>query len=92
MNVFIDYPSPRMPYQHRFLKRFPLTSSTLMQWAGNNAANLTVGYSPVLTFEIRSMDETICEALQQGAFLDGSMKYMAVGKVYPYILCFVSTH
>lgn len=63
-----------------------------MQWAGNNAANLTAGYSPVLTFEIRSMDETICEALQQGAFLDGSMKYMAVGKVYPYLLYIVSVH
>ena len=37
------------------------------------------------------MDETICEALQQGAFLDGSMKYMAVGKVYPYFLYSLST-
>ena len=35
----------------------------------------------MLTFEIKNMEDTITAALTQGAFLDGSMKYMAVGKV-----------
>lgn len=51
------------------------------QEAGNNAANLCTGYSPILTFEIESMDHTIMQALSLGALLDGSMKYVALGKV-----------
>ena len=58
-----------------------------VQEAGNNAATLCTGYSPVLTFEITNMDDTITQALTRGAFLDGSMKYMAVGKVHQNIYC-----
>lgn len=58
-----------------------------IQEAGNNAATLCTGYSPVLTFEINNMDDTITQALTRGAFLDGSMKYMAVGKVHQNTYC-----
>jgi hypothetical protein len=40
----------------------------------------STGYSPVLSFDVPDMDTTIQAALQEGASLDGPIKYPAHGK------------
>ena len=46
-----------------------------------NEAELTVGYSPFLCFEVDDMDTTITRCIQMGAHLDGPIQYPAHGKV-----------
>ena len=48
---------------------------------GNNAASLSMGFSPMLTFDVVDMDQSITAALGLGAMLDGPIKYPAYGKV-----------
>lgn len=47
----------------------------------NNEAQLSVGYSPFLSFDVDNMDATIRTCAQMGAHLDGPIQYPAHGKV-----------
>lgn len=69
-------------------------TSVILKEAGYSAANLTTGYTPILTFDVMDMDHTISQALFMGAFLDGPMKYPAVGKVCfcLYFVCILTVH
>lgn len=49
--------------------------------AVTNEAQLSVGYSPILSFEVDNMDEMIVKCTQMGAHLDGPIQYPAHGKV-----------
>lgn len=46
-----------------------------------NEAQLSVGYSPWITFTVSQMDSTIAACVQMGAHLDGPIQYPAHGKV-----------
>jgi len=46
-----------------------------------NEAELSVGYGPILCFEVEDMDTTIARCIQMGANLDGPIQYPAHGKV-----------
>lgn len=54
---------------------------TLNLQAVSNEAQLSVGYSPMLSFEVVDMDSTIAKCAQMGAHLDGPIQYPAHGKV-----------
>jgi predicted enzyme related to lactoylglutathione lyase len=54
---------------------------TLTLQAVDTEPQLSTGYSPVLTFEIDNMDETIAACAQAGGHLDGPIQYPAHGKV-----------
>ena len=56
-------------------------SFTLNLQAVSNEAQLSIGYSPLLTFEVSDMDSTISRCAQMGAHLDGPVQYPAHGKV-----------
>jgi catechol 2,3-dioxygenase-like lactoylglutathione lyase family enzyme len=56
-------------------------SFTLNLQAVSNEAQLSVGYSPLLSFEVLDMDSTISKCAQLGAHLDGPIQYPAHGKV-----------
>jgi catechol 2,3-dioxygenase-like lactoylglutathione lyase family enzyme len=47
----------------------------------SNEAQLSVGYSPMLSFEVEDMDMTVSSCAQMGAHLDGPIQYPAHGKV-----------
>ena len=47
----------------------------------SNEAQLSVGYSPMLSFEVDDMDMTVSSCAQMGAHLDGPIQYPAHGKV-----------
>jgi catechol 2,3-dioxygenase-like lactoylglutathione lyase family enzyme len=49
--------------------------------AVSTEAQLSTGYSPMLSFEVADMDHTIATCVQMGAHLDGSIQYPAHGKV-----------
>jgi catechol 2,3-dioxygenase-like lactoylglutathione lyase family enzyme len=44
-------------------------------------AQLGIGYSPFLSFDVDDMDSTIARCVQMGAHLDGPIQYPAHGKV-----------
>lgn len=44
-------------------------------------AQLSVGYSPFLSFDVDDMDGTVARCAQMGASLDGPIQYPAHGKV-----------
>eukprot|EP00979_Chaetoceros_neogracilis_P018291 scaffold10567_cov180-Chaetoceros_neogracile.AAC.3 len=44
-------------------------------------AQLSTGYSPILTFDVDDMDGTVARCAQMGAHLDGPIQYPAHGKV-----------
>ena len=46
-----------------------------------NEAELSVGYTPFICFDVKNMDETVTRCLQMGAQLDGPIQYPAHGKV-----------
>ncbi|CAM9786782.1 unnamed protein product [Phaeothamnion confervicola] len=46
-----------------------------------NEAVCSVGYSPLLCFDVADMESTVQRCLQMGAHLDGPIKYPAYGKV-----------
>jgi predicted enzyme related to lactoylglutathione lyase len=54
---------------------------TLQAVAAGSEAPLSVGFTPMLTFEIEDMDVTVPRLLQMGAHLDGAIKYAPHGKV-----------
>eukprot|EP00977_Amphora_coffeiformis_P008079 scaffold1808_cov158-Amphora_coffeaeformis.AAC.3 len=56
-------------------------SLTLHLQATYAEGSLSTGYSPLLTFEVANMDETITACAQAGAHLDGPIQYPAYGKV-----------
>jgi len=45
-----------------------------------NVSQLTTGYTPILCFDVNSMDNTLTKALEMGAVLDGPIKYPIQGK------------
>ena len=45
-----------------------------------NVAQMQTGYSPMLSFDVENLDETIALALADGAVIDGALKYQAHGK------------
>ena len=45
-----------------------------------NVAHIQTGYSPMLSFDVDNLDETIALALAEGAMMDGALKYQAHGK------------
>jgi predicted enzyme related to lactoylglutathione lyase len=49
--------------------------------AVSNESQLSVGYSPILSFDVDNMDQTISACAQMGAHLDGPIQYPAHGKV-----------
>lgn len=46
-----------------------------------NEAELSKGYSPILSFDVDDMESTITQCLQHGGNLDGPIQYPAHGKV-----------
>lgn len=54
---------------------------TLNLQAVSNEAQLSVGYSPMLSFEVMDMDTVVSKCAQMGAHLDGPIQYPAHGKV-----------
>mmetsp|Transcript_257 Transcript_257/g.490 ORF Transcript_257/g.490 Transcript_257/m.490 type:complete len:139 (+) Transcript_257:58-474(+) len=49
--------------------------------ACESEAQLGVGYSPFLNFDVDDMDMTVARCAQMGAHLDGPIQYPAHGKV-----------
>lgn len=52
-----------------------------LQAVHSNESQLSVGYSPWITFDVAEMDQTIAAAVQAGAHLDGPIQYPAHGKI-----------
>jgi len=48
---------------------------------GTNAASLTVGYTPILNFDVVDMENAVTAAMEMGGMLDGAIKYKAFGKI-----------
>lgn len=63
-------------------------STSLILKASHNVAALSTGYSPILTFDVKGMEDIVQRAIAHGATLDGPIKYPAHGKVnihlFPY--------
>ena len=49
--------------------------------AVHSEAQLGIGYSPFLSFDVDDMDSTVARCVQMGAHLDGPIQYPAHGKV-----------
>jgi catechol 2,3-dioxygenase-like lactoylglutathione lyase family enzyme len=49
--------------------------------AVESESQLSVGYSPFLSFDVDDMDMTVLRCIQMGANLDGPIQYPAHGKV-----------
>jgi len=49
--------------------------------AVDSEAQLSVGYSPFVSFDVEDMDSTIARCVQMGGHLDGPIQYPAHGKV-----------
>uniref|UniRef100_A0A7S2HIP9 VOC domain-containing protein n=1 Tax=Helicotheca tamesis TaxID=374047 RepID=A0A7S2HIP9_9STRA len=47
----------------------------------SNEAQLSVGYSPILSFDVTDMDGIVSRCAQMGGHLDGPIQYPAHGKV-----------
>lgn len=69
------YPAPRMQISFKLMLTCLLVHPTCSE------SQCSTGYSPFLTFEIEDMDKTIPQLIQQGAVLDGAIRYEAYGKV-----------
>jgi len=54
---------------------------TLTLQAVDTEPQLSTGYSPILTFQVTNMDETVAACAQAGGHLDGPIQYPAHGKV-----------
>ena len=52
-----------------------------LQAVHSNESQLSIGYSPWITFEVAAMDQAVTAAVQAGAHLDGPIQYPAHGKV-----------
>ena len=46
-----------------------------------SAASLSVGYTPILNFDVPNIEDAVHAALERGGMLDGSIKYKNFGKV-----------
>jgi len=55
--------------------------SKMMLTVAKNEAQLSTGYSPLLSFDVLDMDSTVAKCAQLGAHLDGPIQYPAHGKV-----------
>mmetsp|Transcript_18510 Transcript_18510/g.22673 ORF Transcript_18510/g.22673 Transcript_18510/m.22673 type:complete len:141 (+) Transcript_18510:154-576(+) len=49
--------------------------------AVDSEAQLSVGYAPILSFDVEDMDSVVARSVQMGANLDGPILYPAHGKV-----------
>ncbi|GKY91948.1 hypothetical protein MPSEU_000166400 [Mayamaea pseudoterrestris] len=52
-----------------------------LQAVNNSEAQLSTGYSPILTFEIQNLPDTVSKCIQAGAHLDGPIQFPAHGAV-----------
>lgn len=52
-----------------------------LQAVQNSESLLSTGYSPMITFEINNLPETVSRCLQLGAHLDGPIQFPAHGSV-----------
>ena len=68
-------PSMSEPSSHKS-NNFNLTIQ-----ACDSEAQLSIGYSPFLNFDVDDMDITVARCVQFGAHLDGPIQYPAHGKV-----------
>eukprot|EP00553_Chaetoceros_curvisetus_P009445 CAMPEP_0204625486 /NCGR_PEP_ID=MMETSP0717-20131115/11241_1 /ASSEMBLY_ACC=CAM_ASM_000666 /TAXON_ID=230516 /ORGANISM="Chaetoceros curvisetus" /LENGTH=141 /DNA_ID=CAMNT_0051641195 /DNA_START=35 /DNA_END=460 /DNA_ORIENTATION=- len=59
----------------------PQASFRLSIKAVASEAQLSVGYSPFLSFDVDDMDSTVARCAQMGGHLDGPLQYPANGKV-----------
>lgn len=57
------------------------TSIFVRQALEGQESSLSVGYSPLITFEVNNLDELVPNLLQMGAHLDGKIEYLASSKV-----------
>ena len=48
---------------------------------GSSASSLIAGYTPILNFDVKNMEQSITVAMEMGAMLDGAIKYKSFGKV-----------
>eukprot|EP00607_Mallomonas_marina_P004146 CAMPEP_0182425490 /NCGR_PEP_ID=MMETSP1167-20130531/11932_1 /TAXON_ID=2988 /ORGANISM="Mallomonas Sp, Strain CCMP3275" /LENGTH=108 /DNA_ID=CAMNT_0024606261 /DNA_START=205 /DNA_END=531 /DNA_ORIENTATION=+ len=56
------------------------TGIPLILKEATNAAQLSVGYTPLLSFEVLNLDEAVMIAMREGGVLDGPVKYPVFGK------------
>lgn len=56
------------------------SSIALLIREASSVAQLSVGYSPVISLEVKDMESAVSTALQLGAILDGPIKYPVHGK------------
>jgi len=47
----------------------------------SSAAQLSSGYSPMLSFDVPDLDKSVSAALEAGALLDGPIKYTSFGRM-----------
>lgn len=59
----------------------PIHFQLSIQAVESNEASLSVGYSPLLNFDVDDMDTVVARCVQMGAHLDGPIQYPAHGKV-----------
>lgn len=52
-----------------------------LQVVNNAESQLSTGYSPVVTFDIKNLPETVTRCLKAGAHLDGPIQFPAHGAV-----------
>jgi predicted enzyme related to lactoylglutathione lyase len=52
-----------------------------LQVVTNSESQLSTGYSPMITFDINDLPETVTRCLQAGAHLDGPIQFPAHGAV-----------
>lgn len=48
--------------------------------AAGGEASMSTGYSPVVSLDVRGLDEVVAAMVQQGAVLDGPVKHTVHGK------------
>ena len=56
------------------------SSIPLILKQSSNVSQMITGYSPILCFDVKNMDNTLTKALEMGAILDGPIKYPMHGK------------
>jgi catechol 2,3-dioxygenase-like lactoylglutathione lyase family enzyme len=68
-------------HHHRHDSSAAEAAVTLALQATNIEAQLSIGYSPWITFEVTNMEERIAACTQAGAHLDGPLQHQAHGTV-----------
>lgn len=56
-------------------------STTLALKAADGEAYCTTGYSPILTFTVHDLQDTLTKCLSLGAIMDGAVQFVPLGRV-----------